>query len=171
MSGESKKNQKSRLRHNENTLENISMDAVSKYLTPAVGLDADAIISSNDIINYELLKKAFGNHQNSKNLIEKYERESGYYLISAMSMLNKDPEMALRVGGRNMESARKLAQLLKNRVITKELQQKLDKQGDIIHYALKGKNLTDIDTVPQEFRKNFSSTDIAMTEILNYAIE
>lgn len=114
-----------------------SKEAVLNAL-PSGQDDAETIISSDDIVAYELLKKIYKDGDAAHDLVIEFQQREAYKLIQAMNLINNNDEIARKVGGRTMKGVRRLAYLLEHEAKEKELDKLIGNTADEIRKALAG---------------------------------
>ncbi len=88
-------------------------------------LSADAVISSDAIVSFELLGKVFESGSAEATVLKDFQREQATFLVEAVKLLKKNREIQ-HAFGNNMVGARRLASVLKGRSKTLAFEELID---------------------------------------------
>ena len=117
----------------EDVYSNVNLNQLTSYLPVDYGLNSlPAVPASDEIVSYELLKKAAGDDVENMNIVKKFEQEDAQFLFKSMKMIDESPELQTMFKGRSMQGARAIAGILKRRAQEKELAEIFDDEVDKI---------------------------------------
>ncbi len=100
-------------------------------------LSADAVLTSDSIVSFELLKKVWESGSPERTALENFQKEQSIYLLEAVNLLKSNREI-MHTFGNDMLGARKLANVLKGRAKTIAFEKHIDTSAKAA-----GKALTD----------------------------
>ena len=107
-------------------------------MTAEPGNNARSSPDSNSLLAYKLLADSWGEENN--NVFKQLMKDELKYLASGISVLQADPVLAMHYGGVNLNSAEKVADILKSKVGELEIKNRLEPTASIL---LKHKYATD----------------------------
>ncbi len=119
-----KKKKSSPPRSVERVAENIDTNQWAQVMNDP-SLSANAVLTSDSIVSFELLKKVYESGSAERTLLENFQQEQAVYLLEAVNLLKSNREI-MHTFGNDMIGARKLAAVIKGRAKTLAFEKHID---------------------------------------------
>ncbi len=111
----------------ERASENIDTNQWAQVMNDP-SLSADAVLTSDSIVSFELLKKVYDAGTPERTLLESFQQEQAVYLLEAVNLLKTNREI-MHTFGNDMIGARKLASVIKGRAKTLAFEKHIDRSA------------------------------------------
>ena len=106
----------------------------SRVASPAQMAYDSAVPDSNTLLAYKLLKDSWGSGQGA--LFQDLLRNEMKYLMGGITLLNNDPWISSKMGGATMKNASVLANVLKNKAMQMDFDDRINPvAADILYHS------------------------------------
>ncbi len=120
----SKRRSSSAAVQSESAAERMDTNLIAQLINDPT-LSADAVISSDAIVSFELLGKVFEPDSAEGKVLKAFQQEQATFLVEAVKLLKSNREIQ-HAFGNNMVGARRLASVLKGRSKTLAFEELID---------------------------------------------